>query len=342
MTIPVGIVGCGTMAAIHANAYRAVGARLVGIAGGNRERGTALARAHGIRWFADLGEMLDSCRPAAVSVTVPNACHYMVSLQALERGIAVLCEKTQAATEQESRALLHDVRRLGGRFQIGYMKRFHPVVRRFAEWVGELAELGGIDSGHLSCHQAMVRWPGDLHLFPPEQGGGILKHGGSHTLDLLLWVLGAAPTHVTAVTSTLDEAQVERRASGLLEFGSGAHVTMELSWSPLTQSGPFGTGWDETIMLRSVAGIAALTLVNWRHSATLRPRASIHRRATGRTEQFETAPFDWFLAEIRAFLCAVEDGTPCVPDAADGYLTDLTIHTCYRSAAEGRRVPVPW
>lgn len=334
----VGIVGCGTMASIHAEAYRAADARIVGIAGGNRERGTALARAHGTSWFGDLAAMVERRRPSAVSVTTPNERHRRVAVQALERGIAVLCEKTQAATESESRALLDDVRRLGTPFQIGYMKRFHPVVQCFVEWA---RELGPIDSGHVTCHQGMASWPDDLRSLPARHGGGILLHGGSHVIDLLVWTLGSVPSHVTAATRTLAGCQVEHLASGLLEFPGGTPVTIETSWLPLTGGGPLGTGWDETLTLRSPEGIVRLVLVNWRRSGTMRPIVSLYRRSTNQTLRFSPTPVDWFAAEISAFLRAVRERRPCSPDAVDGYRVDLTIHSCYRSARSGRRLQVP-
>ena len=72
----VGIVGAGQVAVRHAAAYDAhPDAAVVAVAEPLRERGEALAAAHGARWFASLDDLLAASGVDAISICVPHHLH---------------------------------------------------------------------------------------------------------------------------------------------------------------------------------------------------------------------------------------------------------------------------
>lgn len=86
------------------------------------------------RRFPDLEQMLDSVRADALAVLTSGS-HTSVVLSAIERGLAVLCEKPLAATQREADALAAAVGARDDRLMLGYMKLYDPAVRRAAELV---------------------------------------------------------------------------------------------------------------------------------------------------------------------------------------------------------------
>ncbi|ACZ88612.1 Gfo/Idh/MocA family protein [Streptosporangium roseum] len=84
----------------------------------------SIGRQSGARWFADPAAMLDHGGFDALVVLTPGS-HGALVAAALERGLAVLCEKPLAYSQAEARAP-GDTTRL----MVGYMKQYDPAVRR--------------------------------------------------------------------------------------------------------------------------------------------------------------------------------------------------------------------
>ncbi|MFI6799613.1 Gfo/Idh/MocA family protein [Streptosporangium canum] len=81
-------------------------------------------RQTGARWFSDPSAMLDHGGFDALVVLTAGS-HGALVAAALERGLAVLCEKPLAYSQAEARAL-----RNTARLMVGYMKQYDPAVRR--------------------------------------------------------------------------------------------------------------------------------------------------------------------------------------------------------------------
>lgn len=339
--LAVGIVGCGVMGRLHLQGYVAAGAEILGVADPDPQRGRELAEAGGCRWYPDHGELFDQPGLRAVSVTTPNYLHRQVCCEALERGLAVLCEKTLAGSPADGQAIVDTVTATRGRFQIGYMKRFHPASAAFRQLV---TQLGPVEAGHVTCYQPMHNWspsPGTWRFTLEQAGGGVLLHGASHTLDLLLWSLQSGPRYIDARIRAHPGAEVEHQANGLLEFELGPTVTFEAGWYPHTATGPLLTGWDESITLRGPAGIAQLTMVNWTRATELSASASLYLEARKTWKHIVPPPVDYFKAELAAFVHNVERGQPVSPNERDGLLVDRVVDAAYRSARTFQRQRLP-
>src|SRR5690242_11414518 len=96
----VGIVGTGTMGAVHAAAWRVIGANLVGCTSLHAGQGEAFSREHGGRAFSDLAELLKSVD--IVDVCAPTSAHKSIVLQAAEAGKQIICEKPIALSIEDA------------------------------------------------------------------------------------------------------------------------------------------------------------------------------------------------------------------------------------------------
>ena len=101
--IRVGIIGCGKIAQTrHIPEYLDnPNSEIVGYYDFNMERAQALAEKYGGRAYASAEELLADPAVDAVSVCVANNAHAQTSIDALQAGKHVLCEKPMATTLED-------------------------------------------------------------------------------------------------------------------------------------------------------------------------------------------------------------------------------------------------
>src|SRR5688572_13211319 len=109
--LKVAIVGAGNIGRTHAKYYRAGGkAELVAVCDGVAEKAQSVAEEFGARAYTDVAEMLSAEKLDAVSVAtagVENGSHHFApTMQCLEAGIPVLCEKPISNNIDEARQMV--------------------------------------------------------------------------------------------------------------------------------------------------------------------------------------------------------------------------------------------
>ena len=98
----VGIVGGGFMGRVHGRSALVAGAQVVGAVGSSPDRAAAAAEATGAeQGFAALDELL-AADIDLIHVCTPNNTHLPVTLQALEAGKHVICEKPLATSAKDA------------------------------------------------------------------------------------------------------------------------------------------------------------------------------------------------------------------------------------------------
>lgn len=147
------------------------GAQVVGAVGSSPDRAEAAAAATGAeRGFATLEELL-AADLDLVHVCTPNNTHLPVTLQALEAGKHVICEKPLATSAKDAIGLHAAAQEAGRVATVPFVYRYHPMVRelrtRIAE--GEVARSPACTAA--TCRTgsrvrttrtgASTTWPGD-------------------------------------------------------------------------------------------------------------------------------------------------------------------------------------
>lgn len=180
-----------------------------------------------------------------VVIATPSALHARQALQALERGLAVFCQKPLARTEAENAAIVAAARQADRLLGVDLSYRHAEAMRRIRNAVVE-GELGAVHAVDLVFHNAYgpdKGWARDLAL----AGGGCAIDLGIHLVDLALWTLGFPA--VERVTSRLYAAgqplaagsdTVEDYAVAELHLATGAIVRIACSWN-------ISTGCDAVI-----------------------------------------------------------------------------------------------
>ena len=102
MATKIAIVGAGGMLEYHAAGFLKAGAEIVGIADVSLDAAKQAAEKYNIpAAFGDVSEMLAGCDADAVSIIVPNKFHHPLSIQCLDAGKHVYCEKPPALNAKE-------------------------------------------------------------------------------------------------------------------------------------------------------------------------------------------------------------------------------------------------
>ena len=128
-TLRAAIVGTGFMGAVHARSIAAAGGELVAVMGSTSEKGrqaaAALGAAHGVASIAEaVGEGID-----VLHVCTPNATHAEYARDALEAGVAVVCEKPLATDVVTAAELTDLAARQGLVATVPFVYRFYASVR---------------------------------------------------------------------------------------------------------------------------------------------------------------------------------------------------------------------
>jgi predicted dehydrogenase len=200
----IGFLGVGWIGSHRLQAVAESGvAQVVAIADASPEAAhSALGRIHAqfpeARVMPDFESLLNADLDGIVIAT-PSGMHAQQSIAALERGLAVFCQKPLACTAQEARAVIDIARRKQRLLEVDFCYRTVAGVPQLAQLAREGA-LGEIYAVDLTFHNAYG--PDKPWFFDPLQsGGGCVMDLGVHLVDLALWVL--AFPKVAAVSSRL-------------------------------------------------------------------------------------------------------------------------------------------
>ena len=172
-------------------------------------------------------ELLDRQLDGIVIAT-PSALHAEQAVTALERGLAVFCQKPLGRDAGETHAVVEAARTADRLLGVDLSYRFTDAGRRVRD---ELASgsLGDVYAVELVFHNAYgpdKPWFYDRRL----AGGGCLIDLGTHLADLVLWALDFPPATVrSARLLSPSGLEVEELAFAELEVG-GAHVRLGCSW----------------------------------------------------------------------------------------------------------------
>jgi predicted dehydrogenase len=197
-----------------------------------------------------------------IVIATPSALHAQQSLAALERGLAVFCQKPLARTAGENQAIIDAARKADRLLGCDLSYRHTEAMRRIRNAVVE-GELGSVYAVDLVFHNAYgpdKSWARD----PALAGGGCAIDLGIHLVDMALWTLGFP--EVTNVSSRLyaqgqplpaGSAQVEDYAVAQFDLANGCVVRMACSWNL-----PFGRDAAIEAHFHGTQGGAGMTNVN--------------------------------------------------------------------------------
>ena len=136
--INVAVIGCGTIAnAAHIPSYeKNQNAEILYFCDIIPERAQEAAEKYNCgKAVTDYHEVLNDPKVDAISVCTPNNMHAQISIDALNAGKQVLCEKPSARTYSEAKTMQEAQAKTGNRLSIGVVNRFNPAVNKIKELI---------------------------------------------------------------------------------------------------------------------------------------------------------------------------------------------------------------
>lgn len=349
--LKVGIIGAGSISAMHLTSYAAhPDVDIVAIHDANVARAKQAAGAYGAtRVHAALADLLADDEIDAVSICTWNDSHAELAIAALEAGKHVLVEKPLSKTVAEAEAIADAVARTGKHLQVGFVRRFGSnatVLKSFID-AGELGEIYYAKAVNIR----RLGNPGGWFADSSRSGGGPLIDIGVHVLDLCWYMMGS-PRAKSVSASTYrhlgnranvtslsrykaadydpSRSDVEDLAVAFIRFDNGATLTLETSYSLHAAQDHLG------ISLYGVHGGAEL-------EPELRIVTERHDTVLNISPQVDHLTFDFdegFSNEIGHFVALCLGREEPIAPVEHGVEMMRILAAVYESAASGREVVV--
>jgi predicted dehydrogenase len=292
------------------------------VAARDHARAEALSKRHGIpSAYGSYDELLADPDIDAVYNPLPNSLHGPWTLKAIAAGKHVLCEKPFASNADEA-ARVADAAEGSGLVVMEAMHyRYHPLVHRLRDLVGELGPVRNIQcwTSFVITNLANIRYDYSL-------GGGALMDGGCYAIDCLR-LLGDGEPSVTGALAdpgpreaAQPGAVADRAMAVRLAFPGGAAGWFE---SAFTRDGEFRADVhvsceDGHVWLQDFIRAHRGHLVAVRDGSVI---ADEH--GSGETT---------YTRQLRAFAAAITGGDPVPTSAAHAVTTMRLIDDAYRAA----------
>lgn len=227
-----GILGCGMIANVHADAIKRIeNATLVGAADNKVEFAQNFAVKHGVKAYASYEEMLNDKNIDVICICTPSYFHTPNAIQALESGKHVVLEKPMSLSTKEADELIKTCEETGKFVTVISQLRFSEDIQKVKELVEENA-FGKLSLCNLymkyyrsPSYYSSSSWKGTLKF----DGGGALMNQGIHGVDLLEYIVGNIKDVKGRIRTLVHDIEVEDTAVAILDFECGALGTIEAS-----------------------------------------------------------------------------------------------------------------
>lgn len=254
MPVKIGIIGAGGMLQYHYPGFINGGADVVAICDVNLSAANQAAETYSIPdVYGDVSEMLAGTPLDAVSVIVPNKFHHPLSVQCLDAGKHVFCEKPPALNAHEVEDMIAAAKSAGKLLMFNFNNRARPESYAMMKLIRN-GTIGAINS-------AQAKWVRRTGI--PGFGGWFttraLSGGGPlidllHMIDLAMYFMGyPEPAHVLGQTfddfitdrdfkgpwgiadQTDGTTDVESAAHGFVTFKTGQVLSLQVSWAEMVE-----------------------------------------------------------------------------------------------------------
>ena len=231
--ITVAVVGMGYMGKQHTSVWQQLGVRVV-LCSRDASACRGYTDTYGMPVYTDYRTMLDKEKPDAVSVCLPTAMHYDAVKEALERGIAVLCEKPFAADSKEAGELCCLAERKNVLLMVGHVVRFNRAYVYLKRCIEE-QRFGKLKMLEMHRHSPMPAWSSGSWLTDVARSGGAVKDLHIHESDIIGYYFGV-PESVFCVGDYT-------ACTTIYSFEDNPAISASASWRDIPEY-PFTVGYD--------------------------------------------------------------------------------------------------
>lgn len=328
-----GIIGCGGIAGIHAQAIEAMeSGRLEAVCDSIPERAKAFAESHGCRWHSAPEDLMADPNIDIVCICVPSGLHAKFAVLAANAKKHIVVEKPMAITEAQLDEVEQAVRDAGVKLAVISQLRFLESVQRLKAAI-ESGELGKIYFA--DCRMRYYRsqayydqggWRGTWAL----DGGGALMNQGIHGIDLVQYIMGGVKSVYAQCRTMGRKIETEDAANLLVEYNCGAIGIIQGT----TLANP---GEPRTITISSEKGTVVLqedTIVCWDVEGSC---VQTGKTGVGAHQDPMAIPFAFHQTQLEDLIEAIENDRRPFVDEKEGRKGVELILAAYRSEKTGQK-----
>ena len=180
-----------------------------------------------IAYFDNYIDMLDSGLCDMVMVVVPHYFHPEMVIEALKRGIHVICDKPAGVYTKQVKEMNEVAKQSNALFAMMFNQRTNCVYRKMREIVqaggiGELQRVTWIITDWYRTQQYYDS--GSWRATWEGEGGGVLFNQCPHQIDLVQWVVGELPEQVNGFCQygKWHDIEVEDDVTAYFRYKNGA------------------------------------------------------------------------------------------------------------------------
>ena len=249
------MVGAGGIAQAYVLAFQGnEKGELVAVADTRLPAAEAIAETLKCRAFDCYKQMCDEMKLDAVIVCTPPVSHPDITTDIMKRGLHVLCEKPLAVSVDEAHRMIDQAEESGVIFTMASKFRYVEDMCKVKSVVesGVLGEVILIENVFTATVDMTNRWNSD----PGISGGGVLIDNGTHSVDIMRYLLGPLAELQVIEGRRIQDIPVEDTVRVFVRAHSGAIGSIDLSWS-LKKEQPYFV---------SIYGSQGTALVGWGES----------------------------------------------------------------------------
>lgn len=310
-----------------------------------------------VPYYTDYIEMMESGNVDAVVTTVPHYLHPVMGIEAIRRGMPVICEKpagvyTKQVRQLNETAAAHpDVP-----FAIMFNQRNNPLYRKLKEIMdsGELGELRRVNWiittwWRPQSYYNQSEWRATWGL----EGGGVLVNQAPHQLDLIQWLCGKPKTvYANIQLGCHREIAVENEVTAMFEYPNGATGVFVTCTHDILGTDRLEIFCDKgkIIVENSQKATVKRMSMTEQEASDKMTMADLHRLTMGNaagggnslyTEEVIEFPSQWggqHAGVLENFALHMIDGTPLIAPGSDGINGVALADAILLSAWTGKKV----
>jgi len=341
MAVRIGIVGLGMMGTTHFRGYQEIpeaqvvavcdvsGKKLSGDwsdAAGNIDTGAAAVQdLSALKTYGDFAQFLADADIDLVDLCVPTFQHADMTIQALEAGKHVFCEKPMARTSALARKMVEAAEANGRLLAVGHVLRFWPEYLVLKEMIDD-GRYGAVTSAVLTRLSPRPQWTWDNWILDEQRSGGAPLDLHIHDADTVQWFFGR-PESVSAVGS--QEPSAIGHILTTYHYADGPAVVAEGGWD-YPQTYPFRMAAS---LVFEKAAVEFTTLTS--------PTLAVYEEGADEPVHPDVPARDGYTEELRYFVGCVAAGTkPERIDPADAVAAIAIVEAEMESARTGKPVAV--
>jgi len=249
------LIGAGGIAQTHLQAFAKTNlASLKAVVDVRLESAQAVAAAMHCKAFSDVAAIPNDLSIDAAIVCTPPSTHPQICAQLAKRGCHVLCEKPVATRLSIALDMIETAAKAGTILTMASKFRYVEDMVYAKQLItsgvlGDILLFENTFAGHVDMTK---RWNSN----PAISGGGVLIDNGTHSVDIVRYLLGPLDSIQTIEGLRSQDLPVEDTVRIHAKTSKGTLAAMDLSWSINKQ-----TPW-----YASIYGTQGTVLIGWKES----------------------------------------------------------------------------